>query len=91
MTTLRNVAAAILALALLVGGAAQAREPLLTQMLKGTGDWLRVNLVGGRLVLKVSQISSFENRINTGGVTESFRLRYRQRTTGLDLRTDHPR
>jgi hypothetical protein len=74
MTAFRNVAAAILALALLAGGAAQAREPILIQMLKGTGDWLRVNLVGGRLVLKVTQISDFENRADFGGVTERFRL-----------------
>jgi len=76
MSVVRNVAVAIVILALASAGAAEAREPLLNQMLNGSGEWLHVNLVGGRLTLKATQLPNFERRFSSGGVKEHFRFRY---------------
>ena len=76
MIPLRTVAVAVVVLLLVAAGAAEAREPLLSQFLRGSGQWLHINLVGGRLVLKAGQLPPFERRFNSGGVKELFRFRY---------------
>ena len=76
MIVVRNVAAAVVVLVLACGWRGRSPGTAAEPVLAGSGDWLRINLVGGRLALKAAQLPPFERRFSSGGVKELFRFRY---------------
>jgi hypothetical protein len=93
MVRLKYIAAAALLLALVAPGAVDAQQ-LLNQWVRSSGNRFRINLVGGRLVLRAPQFGNFESRTNSANVKELLRFRiengqpamlYEQTTAGQRL------
>lgn len=81
---------AMVILAWIAVGETQARDTLLSQLVKSNGGWLRVNLTDGRLSLNVWPIRQSERRKSGGGTKEIIKIRQENGQPSLNYQlTNH--